>query len=59
MARQKAQIEKEVLQPARGTWSCATSGAYGWQWEPKNFVLQIRAKLGAGPAGQRGRGRAL
>jgi dTDP-4-dehydrorhamnose reductase len=46
--RQKAQIEKEVLQAGPGHLVVRTSGAYGWQWEPKNFVLQIRAKLGAG-----------
>lgn len=45
--RQKAQVEEAVMR-AGGHLVVRTSGAYGWQWEPKNFALQIRSKLSAG-----------
>lgn len=48
--RQKAQVEEEVLKAGPEHLVVRTSGAFGWQWEPKNFVLQIRAKLGASHA---------
>ncbi|HEX4048814.1 MAG TPA: SDR family oxidoreductase, partial [Elusimicrobiota bacterium] len=46
--RQKAETERGVLAADPRNIVLRTSGAYGWQWEPKNFVLQIRAKLSAG-----------
>jgi dTDP-4-dehydrorhamnose reductase len=46
--RQKADAERGVLAADPRNIVIRTSGAYGWQWEPKNFVLQIRAKLSAG-----------
>ena len=46
--RQKAEAERGVLAADPRNLVIRTSGAYGWQWEPKNFVLQIRAKLAAG-----------
>ncbi len=46
--RQKAEAERGVLAADPRNIIIRTSGAYGWQWEPKNFVLQIRAKLAAG-----------
>jgi len=46
--RQKAEAERGVLAVDPRNLVLRTSGAYGWQWEPKNFVLQIRAKLSAG-----------
>ena len=46
--RQKADAERGVLAADPRNIVLRTSGAYGWQWEPKNFVLQIRAKLSAG-----------
>ncbi len=46
--RQKAETERGVLAADPHNIVIRTSGAYGWQWEPKNFVLQIRAKLSAG-----------
>jgi dTDP-4-dehydrorhamnose reductase len=46
--RQKAEAERGVLAADPRNLVIRTSGAYGWQWEPKNFVLQIRAKLSAG-----------
>lgn len=45
--RQKAEAEAGVLAADPRNLVVRTSGAYGWQWEPKNFVLQIRAKLQA------------
>jgi dTDP-4-dehydrorhamnose reductase len=45
--RQKATVEEAVLK-AGGNLVIRTSGAYGWQWEPKNFVLQVKTKLEAG-----------
>ncbi len=46
--RQKAETEDGVLAADSRNLVIRTSGAYGWQWEPKNFVLQVRAKLSAG-----------
>ena len=46
--RQKAEAERGVLAADPRNIVLRTSGAYGWQWEPKNFVLQIRAKLSSG-----------
>jgi dTDP-4-dehydrorhamnose reductase len=46
--RQKAEAESGVLAADPRNLVIRTSGAYGWQWEPKNFVLQIRANLSAG-----------
>ncbi len=46
--RQKAETEAGVLAASPSNLVVRTSGAYGWQWEPKNFVLQIRAKLSQG-----------
>lgn len=46
--RQKAEAEAGVLASDPRNLVLRTSGAYGWQWEPKNFVLQVRAKLAAG-----------
>lgn len=43
--RQKAEVEKAL---AASHLVVRTSGAYGWQWEPKNFVLQIKTRLSAG-----------
>ncbi|MBI3552906.1 MAG: SDR family oxidoreductase [Elusimicrobia bacterium] len=47
--RQKAEVEAAMLKGA-GNLVVRTSGAYGWQWEPKNFVLQIISKLSRGEA---------
>lgn len=46
--RQKAETEAGVLAADPRNLVLRTSGAYGWQWEPKNFVLQVRDKLTAG-----------
>ena len=46
--RQKAEAEVGVLQADARNLVVRTSGAYGWQWEPKNFVLQISSRLAAG-----------
>jgi dTDP-4-dehydrorhamnose reductase len=46
--RQKAETERQVLQIDPANLVIRTSGAYGWQWEPKNFVLQILGRLGRG-----------
>ncbi len=46
--RQKAEAERGVLAADPRNLVLRTSGAYGWQWEPKNFVLQVRANLSAG-----------
>lgn len=46
--RQKAETEAAVLDCDPRSLVIRTSGAYGWQWEPKNFVLQLRAKLSRG-----------
>lgn len=46
--RQKAEAERGVLAADPRNLVIRTSGAYGWQWEPKNFVLQVRGNLSAG-----------
>lgn len=46
--RQKADTERGVLAADARNLVIRTSGVYGWQWEPKNFVLQVRARLTAG-----------
>lgn len=46
--RQKAEAEAGVLAADPRNLVLRTSGAYGWQWEPKNFVLQILGKLAKG-----------
>jgi dTDP-4-dehydrorhamnose reductase len=43
--RQKAEAERGVLAANPKNLVIRTSGAYGWQWEPKNFVLQIQKNL--------------
>jgi len=48
--RQKAAAERGVLAADPRNLVLRTSGAYGWQWEPKNFVLQVRANLSVGKA---------
>jgi dTDP-4-dehydrorhamnose reductase len=46
--RQKVAAERGVLDAdARGL-VIRTTGVYGWQAEPKNFVLQVRERLSAG-----------
>ncbi len=46
--RQKAETEAGVLAADSRNLVIRTSGAYGWQWEPKNFVLQVRESLSCG-----------
>jgi dTDP-4-dehydrorhamnose reductase len=46
--RQKAEAEAGVMALDPRNLVIRTSGAYGWQWEPKNFVLQIRTRLSKG-----------
>ena len=46
--RQKAEAERGVLAADPRNLVIRTSGAYGWQWEPKNFVLQVRSTLSEG-----------
>jgi dTDP-4-dehydrorhamnose reductase len=46
--RQKAETERGVLALDPRNLVIRTSGAYGWQWEPKNFVLQVRGNLSEG-----------
>lgn len=46
--RQKAETERGVLSESSRNLVIRTSGVYGWQSEPKNFVLQVRARLSAG-----------
>jgi dTDP-4-dehydrorhamnose reductase len=46
--RQKAETERGVLALDPRNLVIRTSGAYGWQWEPKNFVLQLRTNLSDG-----------
>lgn len=46
--RQKAEAERGVLAADPRNLVIRTSGAYGWQWEPKNFVLQVRNNLAEG-----------
>jgi dTDP-4-dehydrorhamnose reductase len=46
--RQKAETEAAVLKLSPKNLVVRTSGAYGWQWEAKNFVLQVLGNLKAG-----------
>jgi len=46
--RQKAETERGVLALDPRNLVIRTAGAYGWQWEPKNFVLQVRKNLSEG-----------
>ncbi|MDE2039164.1 MAG: SDR family oxidoreductase [Elusimicrobia bacterium] len=46
--RQKAEAEAGVLAEDAGNLIVRTSGAYGWQRQPKNFVLQLRERLSRG-----------
>ncbi len=46
--RQKAETELGVLAADPKNLVIRTAGAYGWQWEPKNFVLQVRKNLSEG-----------
>ena len=46
--RQKAEAERGVLACDPRNLVIRTSGAYGWQWESKNFVLQIIKNLSEG-----------
>jgi dTDP-4-dehydrorhamnose reductase len=46
--RQKAETERGVLAAGARNLVIRTSGVYGWQREPKNFVLQVRARLSTG-----------
>lgn len=43
--RQKAETEAAVLALSPKNLVVRTSGAYGWQWEAKNFVLQVLRSL--------------
>ncbi|MBI5884403.1 MAG: SDR family oxidoreductase [Elusimicrobia bacterium] len=45
--RQKVAAEKAVLEEGRHL-VIRSSGVYGWQWAPKNFVLQVLAALSHG-----------
>ena len=46
--RQKAEAEAGVLAASPAHLVIRTANAYGWQREPKNFVLQVLRRLGAG-----------
>lgn len=46
--RQKVAAEAGVLAADPRNLVLRTSGVYGWQLEPKNFVLQVRTKLTRG-----------
>ncbi|MBI5210919.1 MAG: SDR family oxidoreductase [Elusimicrobia bacterium] len=46
--RQKARVEKALLASDPRHLVVRTSGVYGWQWRPQNFVLQVLSALGAG-----------
>lgn len=46
--RQKVAAEEGVMKASGSNLVVRTSGAFGWQWEPKNFVLQILSRLKAG-----------
>lgn len=46
--RQKAEAERLVLSAGARNLVIRTSGAYGWQRDPKNFVLQVRQRLSEG-----------
>lgn len=52
--RQKAEVEDALLALDGRSLIVRTSGAYGWQHEPKNFVLQVRQKLSEGKLVQAG-----
>ncbi|MCX5788588.1 MAG: SDR family oxidoreductase [Elusimicrobia bacterium] len=43
--RQKAESERVVLELSPSNLIVRTSGAYGWQFDPKNFVLSLRDRL--------------
>lgn len=45
---QKTEAERGVLSADPRNLVIRTSGAYGWQWEAKNFVLQVRKNLSEG-----------
>ena len=45
--RQKVEGERLVLSASPRNLVVRTAGAYGWQWEPKNFILQLVSKLKA------------
>jgi len=46
--RQKVAAEAGVLAYDGRNLVLRASGAYGWQWEPKNFVLQVKSRLSEG-----------
>ncbi len=46
--RQKSETERGVLAADPRNLVIRTAGAYGWQWELKNFVLQVRKNLSEG-----------
>ncbi|MBI4677988.1 MAG: SDR family oxidoreductase [Elusimicrobia bacterium] len=46
--RQKAEAERAVLAAGGRHLVVRSSGVYGWQWLPKNFVLQVLKALGQG-----------
>ncbi|MFA6003692.1 MAG: SDR family oxidoreductase [Elusimicrobiota bacterium] len=46
--RQKAEVEEAVLAASSRNLVIRTASAYGWQAEPKNFVLQLLVRLRAG-----------
>ena len=46
--RQKAEAEELVLAASSRNFVLRTAAAFGWQWEPKNFVLQVLGRLRAG-----------
>ncbi len=46
--RQKADAERAVLGENPANLVVRTSGVYGWQTEPKNFVMQVVSRLRAG-----------
>lgn len=43
--RQKAEVEERLLALSPRHLVARTAGAFGWQWEPKNFVLQVKSRL--------------
>ena len=46
--RQKAEVETAVLSLDDRSLVIRTSAVYGWQWDPKNFALQVVSRLRAG-----------
>ena len=46
--RQKAEVEAAVLSLDPRNLVIRTSAVYGWQWDPKNFALQVVSRLRAG-----------